>query len=70
MEATDRVLTVAGSTRYWSWPNWWLLTQPAVASVIAGATSSAQVRSNATAASWKLSDTELAEVDGIVTRPS
>jgi aryl-alcohol dehydrogenase-like predicted oxidoreductase len=48
----------------------WLLTQPPVASVIAGATSSAQVRSNAAAASWKLSDTELAEVDSIVTRPS
>jgi len=47
----------------------WLLTRPAVASVIAGATSSEQVRSNAAAASWKLTDTELGEVDSIVTPP-
>jgi aryl-alcohol dehydrogenase-like predicted oxidoreductase len=46
----------------------WLLTRPAVASVIAGATSSEQVRSNASAAKWKLTDAELAEVDSIVTR--
>jgi aryl-alcohol dehydrogenase-like predicted oxidoreductase len=48
----------------------WLLMRSSVASVIAGATSFAQVRSNAAAASWKLSDTELAEVDSIVTSPS
>jgi aryl-alcohol dehydrogenase-like predicted oxidoreductase len=48
----------------------WLLRRPSVASVIAGATSSEQARSNATAASWELTDTELAEVDSIVTRPS
>lgn len=47
----------------------WLLTRSAVASVIAGATSPEQVRSNAAAASWKLTDTELTEVDSIVTRP-
>jgi len=47
----------------------WLLTRPTVASVIAGATSPEQARSNAAAASWELTDTELAEVDSIVTRP-
>jgi len=46
----------------------WLLTRRAVASVIAGATSSEQVRSNAAAASWELTDKELAEVDSILTR--
>src|SRR5829696_2821182 len=46
----------------------WLLTRPAVASVIAGATSSEQARSNAAAAGWELSDAELAEVDSILTR--
>jgi aryl-alcohol dehydrogenase-like predicted oxidoreductase len=44
-----------------------LLTRPAVASVIAGATSSEQARSNAAAAGWELSDAELAEVDSILT---
>jgi aryl-alcohol dehydrogenase-like predicted oxidoreductase len=47
----------------------WLLRRPAVASVIAGATSAEQARSNSAAAGWKLSDAELAEVDSIVTRP-
>jgi aryl-alcohol dehydrogenase-like predicted oxidoreductase len=46
----------------------WLLTRPAVASVIAGATSSEQARSNAAAAGWELTDAELAEVDSILTR--
>jgi aryl-alcohol dehydrogenase-like predicted oxidoreductase len=46
----------------------WLLARPAVASVIAGATSPEQMRSNAGAAGWKLTDAELAEVDSIVTR--
>jgi aryl-alcohol dehydrogenase-like predicted oxidoreductase len=48
----------------------WLLTRPAVASVIAGAMSSEQARSNAAATGWELSDAELAEVDSILTRPS
>ena len=47
----------------------WLLERPAVASVIAGATSSEQARSNAAAAGWRLSDEELAEIDSIVLRP-
>jgi aryl-alcohol dehydrogenase-like predicted oxidoreductase len=47
----------------------WLLARPAVASVIAGATSPEQVRSNAAAAGWKLTVAELAEVDSIVPPP-
>lgn len=34
----------------------WLLRQPTVASVIAGATSAAQIRSNAAAANWQLTE--------------
>ncbi len=44
----------------------WLLARPAVASVIAGATSPAQVRGNAAAAGWELTDADLAAVDAIV----
>ncbi|MEW5928136.1 MAG: aldo/keto reductase [Gemmatimonadota bacterium] len=44
----------------------WLLARPAVASVIAGATSPAQVRGNAAAAVWELTDADLAAVDAIV----
>jgi 1-deoxyxylulose-5-phosphate synthase len=47
----------------------WLLRRLGVASVIAGATSPEQARSNAAAASWKLAEAELAEVDSIVTGP-
>jgi aryl-alcohol dehydrogenase-like predicted oxidoreductase len=45
----------------------WLLRRPAVASVIAGATSPGQARRNAAAAGWKLTDKELTEIDLIVT---
>ena len=41
----------------------WLACLPHMASVIAGATSPAQVRSNAAAAGWKLTTDEMAEVD-------
>ncbi len=43
----------------------WLASQPIVASVIAGATRPEQVEANATAASWRLSADEFAEVDRI-----
>lgn len=46
----------------------WLLRQPAVASVIAGATSPEQAKSNAAAASWQLTNAELSEVDAILSR--
>ena len=41
----------------------WLLARPPVASVIAGATSPAQVRANAAAVGWTLGGAELATVD-------
>ena len=44
----------------------WLASQPCVTSVIAGATKPEQVRSNAAAAGWRLSATELAEVNKLV----
>lgn len=44
----------------------WLASRPTVASVIAGATSVKQIESNATAANWKLSEADLAEVDTIL----
>lgn len=46
----------------------WLAAQPAVASVIAGATKPEQVRQNAAAASWKPTAEDLAELDQIFPR--
>jgi len=46
----------------------WLLANPLVPSVIAGASTAEQVRANANAAGWVLSSEDLAEVDRI-TRP-
>lgn len=43
----------------------WLLSREVVASVIAGATKPDQVRANAAATGWQLSDQELAEIDAI-----
>jgi aryl-alcohol dehydrogenase-like predicted oxidoreductase len=43
----------------------WLVAQPVVASVIAGAMSPEQVRANADAARWELLPEDLAEVDRI-----
>lgn len=43
----------------------WLAARPAVASIIAGATSPDQVRANAAAASWELAAADLAEIDAI-----
>lgn len=43
----------------------WLLAHRAVSSVIAGATRPEQVRANAAAAAWRLTDAERAEVDAI-----
>ena len=41
----------------------WLLSHPEVPAVIAGVTKPSQARSNATAAGWKLSSDEIAELD-------
>ena len=48
----------------------WLLVRPVVASVIAGATKPEQVRANVDAAGWRLTETDLAEIDRIVTQPA
>jgi aryl-alcohol dehydrogenase-like predicted oxidoreductase len=48
----------------------WLLSKKVVASVIAGATSAAQVRANTAAAGWQLTDADLSAIDRIATRPS
>lgn len=45
----------------------WLLKEPAVPSVIAGAMNRGQVEANARAATWELTEEEKAEVDGILT---
>jgi len=44
----------------------WLLARPTVASVIAGATKPEQVRANAAAAAWTLSDDELRTIDALI----
>jgi aryl-alcohol dehydrogenase-like predicted oxidoreductase len=44
----------------------WLAAQTAVASVIAGAVSPAQVRANASAANWNLAADDLAQIDGLM----
>jgi aryl-alcohol dehydrogenase-like predicted oxidoreductase len=46
----------------------WLACLPKVATVIAGATSAAQVKANASAAGWVLTDADMAEVDRITLR--
>jgi len=46
----------------------WLLMQPTVASVIAGATKPEQVNSNVAAAGWQLTQDELSEIDAILAR--
>ena len=43
----------------------WLLSRPMVASVIAGATSADQVRANANAGTWNLSDADLEAINAI-----
>ena len=43
----------------------WLACKPLTASIIAGATKPEQVEANAAAVAWKLSEEEMAEVDGI-----
>jgi len=44
----------------------WLATHPPVASVIAGATTPEQVRTNAAGANWELTDEDLVEIDTIL----
>jgi len=44
----------------------WLLTRPAVSSVIAGATKTEQIKANVQAVGWQLSDADLAALDAIL----
>ncbi len=44
----------------------WVLTEPAVASVIAGASKVEQIVANARAALWKLSQEEVIEIRAIL----
>ena len=44
----------------------WLLSRPSVSSVIAGATSAEQIRANAAAVDWQLTEQELGEIDAIL----
>jgi aryl-alcohol dehydrogenase-like predicted oxidoreductase len=46
----------------------WLLSRPAVASVIAGATRPEQIAANVAGGGWRLGDDVLAEVDAIAPR--
>ena len=46
----------------------WLLAHAPVASVIAGATTAAQVRANAAAADWRLDASDLKELDALLVR--
>ena len=46
----------------------WLATMPHISSVIAGATSPAQVKQNAEAAAWRLTGEQMAEVAEISKR--
>jgi aryl-alcohol dehydrogenase-like predicted oxidoreductase len=45
----------------------WLAAQPSISSVIAGATSPAQIAANVAAVSWVLSPEDLAAVDAALT---
>jgi len=47
----------------------WLLAQPSVASVIAGARRAEQVRDNVAAISWRLTAADLSEIDEILSPP-
>jgi len=45
----------------------WLAAKPAIASVIAGAKTAEQVKANASSIAWRLTEAEVAAVDGILT---
>jgi aryl-alcohol dehydrogenase-like predicted oxidoreductase len=62
VEALDGVATERGHTLL-ELAFAWLAAQPAIASVIAGATSPEQVAANVAAVEWTLSDADLAAVD-------
>ena len=72
---TERNLAVAGALEAWAAARGrtllelavsWLLARPVVASVIAGASSPAQVKANAAAGGWPLTAGDLAEIDQVM----
>ena len=72
---TERNLAVAGALQAWAASRGhtllelavsWLLARPAVASVIAGASSPAQVKANAAAGGWRLTPGDLGEIDRVM----
>ena len=66
-EALERFAASAGHTLLELAVSW-LAAQPAVASVIAGAKTPEQARSNAAAAGWRLTPADLPEVEAILSR--
>ena len=44
----------------------WLVAKPAIASVIAGAKTPEQAKANATSVAWRLTEADLAAIDGIL----
>jgi aryl-alcohol dehydrogenase-like predicted oxidoreductase len=48
----------------------WLATRPAMTSIIDGATRPEQVHANVAAVGWKLTEDDLAEIDGIAPPPA
>jgi aryl-alcohol dehydrogenase-like predicted oxidoreductase len=67
--ATVEALTVWATARGWGLNELaqaWLLAQPQICSVISGATRLEHVLDNVKAASWSLSQTELAEVNALL----
>jgi aryl-alcohol dehydrogenase-like predicted oxidoreductase len=68
MNAVERLITFASVHKHTilELAMSWLLRLPVVASVIAGATTPDQVRANAAAPDWKLSASDLASVEGIL----
>ena len=48
----------------------WLLANPVIPSIIAGAKTPEQVKNNAAAVSWHLSENDLAEIDAILPAPA
>jgi len=45
----------------------WLASKPAIASIIAGAKTAEQVKANASSVNWRLTEADLAAVNGILT---
>lgn len=68
MNAVERLITFASVHKHTilELAMSWLLRLPVVASVIAGATTPDQVRANAAAPGWRLSPSDLASVEGIL----